>query len=89
MPHAALWSGTPESAVDLHPTVLTGFDESLVFGVGGGQQVGSGSGLGTDNHVHALVWNGTATSAVDLLPTGFTDSAAYGTDGAPGRLWIC
>ena len=76
--HAALWSGTPESAVDLHPTVLHGFDQSVAYGIGRGQEVGGGS-AGTEQH--ALLWKDTAASAIDLHPTGFTTSIAYGTDG--------
>lgn len=79
--HAGLWSGTADSAVDLHPTLLTGFDQSLAFGVGAGQQVGEGIGSVTSGMMHALLWNGTAASAVDLNPPGFTSSIAYGTDG--------
>ena len=82
--HAGLWTGTPESALDLHPTILAGFDTSLAFGVGGGQQVGSGMGPATANDAHALLWNGSAASAVDLHPVGLglTSSVAYGADGA-------
>ncbi len=79
--HAALWNGTPESAVDLNPTAA-GFHESNAYGVGGGQQVGSGVGApATGNYTHALLWSGTAASAVDLNPAAFSSSTALGADG--------
>lgn len=80
--HAALWGGTPESGVDLHPGLLEGFDQSLAWGIGGGQQVGGGTGpVAGNNNEHALLWKGTPDSAMDLHPAGFTFSRAYGTDG--------
>jgi hypothetical protein len=88
--HAMLWSGTAASAIDLHPTNLTGFASSVAEGIGGGQQVGNGiSATGTD---HAPLWSGTGNSAVDLHPTGFIafdSSAANGTDGSHqvGAMW--
>ena len=83
--HALLWSGTANSAVDLQPTNLTGFFDSYAYGVGGGQQVGSGDLDPQGGVAHALLWSGTADSAVDLNPTnltGFTESGANGTNGS-------
>ncbi len=74
-PHAALWSGTAASAVDLNPA---GYGLSCALGVGGNQQVGWGY---PDGSQHALLWTGTAGSAVDLQPNGFTGSVANGTNG--------
>jgi len=79
--HAALWNGTLDSAVDLHPPNLVGLDNSIAYGVLGGQQVGIGSGIGTGNDQHALLWKGSPDSALDMNPPGFVSSAAYGTDG--------
>jgi hypothetical protein len=81
--HALLWSGTENSAVDLNPTNLVGFDGSLAYAIGGGQQVGIGQGSSTGGLgvSHALLWSGTANSAVDLHPTGFDNSTAFGTNG--------
>jgi hypothetical protein len=80
--HAALWSGTQESAVDLNPTLLTGFDQSIAYGTARAQQVGSGVGPATDDpNEHALLWEGTAASAIDLHPAGFTTTFAQATDG--------
>ncbi len=82
--HAVLWGGTPDSAVDLHPTKLSGFDTSKAVFISGTEQVGSGSGTGTGGNEHALLWFGTADSAVDLNPTLLADidsSSARGTNG--------
>src|SRR5262245_5281730 len=38
--HALLWSGTADSAVDLHPTNLNGFSFSTAYSISGTQQVG-------------------------------------------------
>lgn len=74
---AALWSGTPASAIPLGPTGWTSF----AYGIGGNQQVGLGSGAGTNFAFHALLWTGTAASMVDLNPTGYDVSAGFATDG--------
>lgn len=80
--HAALWTGTPESVVDLHPSLLTGFDSSVGFGIAPGQQVGEGIGPATGGiNPHALFWKGTAESATDLNSSPYISSSAYGTDG--------
>jgi len=74
--HAILWSGTAESLIDLNPD---GYDGSVIYGVGGGQQVGVGFDLGTNL---AILWPApTAGSAVNLTPAGIDFAAAYGTDG--------
>ena len=81
--HAILWSGAANSAIDLNPTGLAGVNASQGMGVGGDQQVGSGSGPATENGYHALLWTGSAASAVDLNPAqlGITSSGAMATDG--------
>jgi hypothetical protein len=84
-----LWSlgGT---VINLNPTNLTGFSQSVAQGIGGNQEVGYGGGSATglnsiNDNYHALLWHNTANSAVDLNPTnltGFTISRAFATDGA-------
>lgn len=76
-PHAALWTGSSRSYVDLHPT---GYLESLVWGVSGNTQVGIGQAI-VDSRTHALMWIGTAASVVDLHPTEFDESFAKDTFG--------
>jgi len=82
--NALLWSGTPDSAVDLNPTNLPGFTSSYAYSTNGVNQVGWGYLGGRE---HALVWSGTSESAVDLqalLPATHTcgDSLAFGIDSA-------
>ena len=74
--HAAFWSGSKSSFIDLHPSSWNG---SFVTGVSGNLQVGNvysilGSG-------HAALWNGTASSFVDLNPTGADTSTANAISG--------
>lgn len=72
--HAALWRGTPESLVDLHPA---GVPSSQALAVYGDQQVG----YIHDGRPRAALWYGTAESFVNLNPPGPFDSYARGTDG--------
>ena len=58
--HAALWSGTPESFVDLNPV---GSDLSAALGVDGSWQVGFAV---MGNASHAALWSGDSNSFVDL-----------------------
>jgi hypothetical protein len=76
--HALLWSGSADSAVDLHPSHLPDINESIGLGTDGRQQVGIGQ-LTPVHPPHALLWSGSAESAVDLHPQGFDyrDSYAY------------
>jgi uncharacterized membrane protein len=74
--HAVLWSGSPDSVVDLHPAGHSG-TASVAFGVSGTQQVG-------EINARAFLWNGSAETAVSLHPLhlgGFDRSAALATDG--------
>jgi hypothetical protein len=57
----------------------SGFNHSVAFGTGGGQQVGSGSNYG--GTAHALLWTGLAASAVDLTPSGFAICSAEAVGG--------
>ncbi len=70
---AALWSGTAESFVTLHPA---GFDASQIFGASASRQVGVVSYLdeNEDWQNHAGLWSGTAESFVDLHPGGVVAS---------------
>ena len=73
---AALWSGTVESWIDLHPS---GMSRSEALGVFDGYQVGYASS--TDSEPHAAFWNGSAESWVDLnqfLPPEYIKSTASG-----------
>ncbi len=79
--HAALWRGTPESAVDLNPGGQ--YFGSSAYAIRGDQQVGyafhASNGL-----QHAALWRGTPESFVDLHPPGggqWSWSEAHATDG--------
>lgn len=69
--HAALWRGTPQSYVDLHPLPSGYNDESRAFDTDGVQQVGYIYRPNTPRIYRALLWSGTAQSAVDLSPPQF------------------
>jgi hypothetical protein len=72
--HAALWSGTAESLVDLGPGVARA--------TSGGRQVGYRY---TATGASAYLWSDTAASRLDLTPAGRTWSEGYGVDGG----WQC
>lgn len=55
-----------------------GYNIFPIGGIGGGQQVGTGSTSGND---HPLLWRGSAASVVDLIPAGYAVGDAYSTDG--------
>lgn len=83
--HAIMWSGAANTAVDLNPTNLTGYDNSYAYSLSssGNHQVGYGNGSATSGNDHALLWSGTSGTAVDLNPTNltnFTRSYANGCD---------
>jgi hypothetical protein len=73
--HAALWRGSPESHIDLHPLGI-GCDRSFAFDTDGIQQVGYGTFPASDRKYHSLLWSGTAQSVVDLSPVAFQVSFA-------------
>jgi uncharacterized membrane protein len=78
--HATLWTGTAESAVDLHPGGR--FSYSFARDTNGRQQVGVGYASSEDVTPHALLWNGD-NHAIDLeqfLPAGTTSSYAFAID---------
>ena len=67
--HAALWTGTAASVVNLSPTPTT---VCYATATDGAQQVGVISGP------TAALWSGTAASFVSLNPSGFFESTATG-----------
>lgn len=77
--HATIWSGSPGSWIDLHPTNT---DYSYAVGCYGNQQVGQAIGASTGNRTHAFLWSGTAASATDLNAIGLDSSVATATNGA-------
>ncbi|HKX83386.1 MAG TPA: hypothetical protein VJL58_04120, partial [Pyrinomonadaceae bacterium] len=74
--HAALWRGTPETYVDLHP-VGVGCERSFAFDTDGVQQVGYGTFPGSSHDTRALLWSGTSGSVVDLSPAAFEITEAH------------
>lgn len=78
VPHAALWSGSAASFVDLNPP---GVLASSIGGMVPGQQVGGyympGFAFG-----HAALWTGTPESMIDLNPPGALGSGANATCGS-------
>ncbi len=82
---AALWSGTPESFKNLHPSI-EGVKNSRIRGMAGGVQVGEvfyGDDILTDPPCHAFVWFGSADDYVDLhtlLPDYYSSSYAIGVE---------
>jgi uncharacterized repeat protein (TIGR01451 family) len=83
--HAIFWTGSPGSAVDLHPP---SFDSSFANSAAGKQQVGGGDDVNFSSR--ALLWRGTAASVIDLTPVGFDEALGLGTDGRHqvGIGWI-
>ena len=75
--HAALWSGTASSVVDLNPAGAIG---SVVWGMSSTQQVGRADFAGGVSR--ASLWQGTAASWVDLTPAGFSSSQAVDASGS-------
>jgi hypothetical protein len=76
--HAALWSGTPGSLVDLNPSWLA---TSAAQAIARGQIVGWGAAPGVRSYRHAIVWPDANSEPVDLNPSGFDVSYAIGTNG--------
>lgn len=74
--HAAAWSGTAASFVDLH---VAGFAHSSCFGGDGTVQVGAVETAG--GSYYASMWTGTPGSYVDLNPAGAIASNAVSVSG--------
>jgi hypothetical protein len=75
--HACLWHGSVQSFVDMNGSLV----ESDIYGMSGGQQVGSAGFAVELNGTHAAVWTGTPQSAIDLNPYAGLDSTLYATNG--------
>ena len=75
-PHAILWTGTAESAIDLNPSAFTG---SVAYSTDGATQVGSATNAA--NQTHAALWSGTAATFVDLNPANAAASSAFAISG--------
>lgn len=72
---AALWHGTAQSFVDLHPQDA---DSSAAFSTDGSTQVGM---IINDRRVSATIWRGSTQDRVDLSPTPNANSVAIDIDG--------
>jgi len=79
---------TVPAAADYKAVILnsSGFEYSAARGVSGGQQVGWGWRIDTQQD-HALLWSGTAGSYVDLTPSGFDMSSAEDISGEQQVGW--
>jgi hypothetical protein len=77
--HAALWSGSAASMLDLSPGPEF---LSEIRGMAGNEQVGYTSGSPpSQNGEHAVLWRGTAASLLDLNPFPNVNSEANATNG--------
>jgi hypothetical protein len=91
--HAALWTNTPASVVDLNPNST--FIMSKVNAVRNGLQVGSANPISNPNRFQAIAWHGVAGTWINLharLPYPFTlwRSSAEGIDNLgniTGYVW--
>ncbi len=70
--NASLWSGSSASWLNLHPS---GADESFIYRVSDGQQVGD---TFLNSQRRASLWSGSAGSWIDLSPAGTFRSIALG-----------
>jgi hypothetical protein len=75
--HAALWTGSAGSLVDLHPTGV-GAVSSIAYAAALTEQAGAVT-FGFSSH--ASLWKGSAATWVDLNPIGISSSLARATDG--------
>jgi len=83
--HAAIWSGTADSFVDIHPG---GYLGSWAWATSGSKQAGV---VYTDfllQEPRAALWSGSAASFVDLHPAGASASAALGISGNQQAGWM-
>ncbi len=89
--HAAIWSGTAQTWVDLHPTHFPEILYSNIVAVDGQTQVGNyyipAGGMFSGGV--ACMWSGTAESWVNLHPDGYGVSEAHGVfgDQQVGTVW--
>ena len=84
---AVRWTGTPESAIDIHPA---GFDASEAITTNGTQHGGWGYVAASASPQHALLWTGDANNVIDLHPEGFTATRVLGMNGSMqvGEGWV-
>lgn len=73
--HAAVWNGTAESFVNLHPP---GARTSRANATSGGLQGGEAL---FGSQTHAVLWHGTAESVLDVHPVGAEHSAIFDAAG--------
>jgi len=86
IPHAALWSGSANSLVNLHPS---GWYGSAAYDLAGGQQVGVVYNY--SNLSFAALWSGSASSFVNLhafLGPQFIASVASGITHENGVTYV-
>ena len=82
--HAAMWSGTPASCVDLNPP----FAISSGITAANAAQQGGVLTLVVDGPWHAALWSGTATACVDLHPSGSVASYIEGMSDTQQVGWV-
>lgn len=80
---AALWRGTPQSMISLHPE---GVAFSEAYATRGGQQVGYVKITNDPYDYRAALWHGT-NAWVNLNPAGAQQSRAQATDGTRQGGW--
>lgn len=81
--HGLLLTGTPISAVDLHPP--SGFINSLATSTDGIQQCGYGIVFDLNQ---AILWSGTAASNINLTPSSFNQSYCFGVYHGQQVGWV-
>jgi len=71
---------TTANTFDLSPTNISGYSQSILESVAGGQQAGIAV---KSPALHAMIWSSTSNTAVDLNPTNlsFANSAILSTNG--------
>lgn len=80
--HAAIWSGSAASWIDLQPE---GVQFSYVTGISGNQQMGT---VLTDGSLYrAGLWNGSAATYIDLTPDSLSEADGTDTDGFQQVGW--
>lgn len=73
--HAAVWAGSANSFVDLHPD---GASDSRALAADGNVQAGY---VVINTQPHASIWSGSAATWVDLNPPGLNPSTIFGIQG--------
>ncbi|MCA9304147.1 MAG: immunoglobulin domain-containing protein, partial [Phycisphaerales bacterium] len=73
--HAARWSGTSSTFVDMHPSWAS---NSAIVDASDGQQVGV---VNQWSNSHAVIWSGTPESIIDIHPDGALSSTVSDCEG--------